>query len=146
MGENYVAMDEQDQARGRSSTAALKRLYVVATEQLKNNMSLMSNPPQSSAAWDIRNAIQREIDGAAETADEIERLRDVLQDWLNFAEEELGEFDVAGDECPTQEDDCDCKTLCPQCQSSGCIQSKIRRTRALLASPDKETADGGERG
>lgn len=39
----------------------LDRLYIFATNALSNTNYLASNPPQSSAAWDIRNAISREI-------------------------------------------------------------------------------------
>lgn len=50
-----------------------------------------------------------------------------LKDWLAFAEEELGEFDL---------EVCDVigpEGLCPKCESSGCINRKIRNTRAALA-------------
>ncbi|NGX98606.1 MAG: hypothetical protein G4V63_26385 [Candidatus Afipia apatlaquensis] len=40
---------------------ALERLRAVATQELKTTHLLASNPPQSAAAWDIRNAIDREI-------------------------------------------------------------------------------------
>jgi hypothetical protein len=41
--------------------SALTRLYAFATKELRNTGQLMSNPPQSAAAWDIRNAISKEI-------------------------------------------------------------------------------------
>lgn len=40
----------------------LRRLYEVATNELRNTSQLLSNPPQSAAAWDIRNAISKEIE------------------------------------------------------------------------------------
>jgi len=40
---------------------ALERLLEFSTDELRNTNILMSDPPQSSAAWNIRNAITREI-------------------------------------------------------------------------------------
>lgn len=53
---------------------------------------------------------------------------EMLKEWLEFAQDKFGEFDL------DDEDDCasDHK-LCPQCESNGCIQRKIRLTRALVA-------------
>lgn len=53
-------------------------------------------------------------------------LIEMLSEWLAFAEDKFGEFDIEG------EDDCYSENLCPQCQSNGCIQYKIRRTRKLI--------------
>lgn len=47
-----------------------------------------------------------------------------LKDWLAYAEENLHEFDL---------DDCSGEKLCPRCESSGCIQDKIKRARAAIA-------------
>lgn len=49
---------------------------------------------------------------------------DALEGWLAFAEEELGEFDI---------EECESEKLCPKCESSGCINLKIRNTREALA-------------
>ncbi len=46
----------------RGIKAVLERLYVVATDQINNTSQLLSYPPKSAAAWDIRNAIQKELD------------------------------------------------------------------------------------
>jgi hypothetical protein len=51
---------------------------------------------------------------------------EALVDWLEYAEENLHEFDVDGDECAAGE------KLCPRCENSGCIQMKIRNARAAL--------------
>lgn len=37
----------------------LEELEAFATSELRNTSLLMSNPPQSSAAWNIRNAISK---------------------------------------------------------------------------------------
>jgi hypothetical protein len=51
--------------------------------------------------------------------------KEMLKEWLAFAEDKFGEFD--GDE-----PDCDGESLCPKCESSGCIQRKMRETRKLI--------------
>jgi len=59
-------------------------------------------------------------------------LVDMLKEWLEFAEDKFSEFDVEGDDCEND------GTLCSQCQSNGCIQRKIRLTRALVGTPCTE--------
>ncbi len=54
------------------------------------------------------------------------QLIDMLEEWLAFAEDKFSECDVEGDDCDPDDG------LCPQCESNGCIQYKIRRTRALI--------------
>jgi len=56
--------------------------------------------------------------------------RAALKDWLAYAEEELHEFDIIED------DECSAERLCPKCESTGCIEIKIRNTRAALASTE----------
>lgn len=41
--------------------AVLIRLHAAATAELRNTSCLMSSPPQSSAAWELRNAITKEM-------------------------------------------------------------------------------------
>jgi hypothetical protein len=50
-----------------------------------------------------------------------------LYGWLAYAEAELSEFDVQ-----VGGDDCSSESLCPRCQSSGCIALKIQETRAAI--------------
>ncbi|TXG96563.1 MAG: hypothetical protein E6R08_09160 [Nevskiaceae bacterium] len=52
-------------------------------------------------------------------------LVDVLSRWLAYAEEELSEFDL---------EECESENLCDRCQSAGCINLRIRETRAALSS------------
>ena len=52
---------------------------------------------------------------------------DALRGWLAYAEAELSEFDVQ-----VGGDDCSGESLCPRCQSSGCIALKIREARAAI--------------
>ena len=52
------------------------------------------------------------------------QVREALEGWLAFAEEELGEFEA---------EDCSSEKLCPKCESSGCIWLKIVNTREALA-------------
>lgn len=40
----------------------LAEAVTVAAGELRNTSQLMSNPPQSSAAWDIRNALNKKIE------------------------------------------------------------------------------------
>lgn len=54
----------------------------------------------------------------------------MLGEWLEFAEGKFSEFDIDGD------GDCTSEKLCPQCESNGCIQRKIRLTRNLIAKPN----------
>lgn len=49
------------------------------------------------------------------------------QDWLWYAEGELHEFDIDGDECDPD------GRLCPKCEDVGCIQLKIRLLRSAIA-------------
>lgn len=56
------------------------------------------------------------------------RAEDALMGWLNYAEENLSEFDLDGEICGSAED-----KLCPRCENSGCIQHKIKQTRIALA-------------
>lgn len=56
-------------------------------------------------------------------AKEVAALVAALKGWLAFAEEELGEFDL---------EECESEKLCPKCESSGCINLKIRNARAAL--------------
>lgn len=56
------ALEEVEQEVPDPAVAILQRLYQVATEELRNTSQLMSYPPQSSAAWDIRNAISKELE------------------------------------------------------------------------------------
>lgn len=53
-------------------------------------------------------------------------LVEALKGWLSFAEEELGEFDL--EECDITGEE----GLCQKCQSSGCINLKIRNARAAI--------------
>ena len=46
-----------------------------------------------------------------------------LEDWLNYAETNLSEFDL---------EDCVQATPCPRCRPSGCITLKIRNARAAI--------------
>lgn len=55
---------------------------------------------------------------------QFEALIDALKDWLAFAGEELSEFDL---------EECESEKLCPKCESSGCINLKIRNARKALA-------------
>lgn len=43
--------------------AALKELREFANKERRNTALLLSNPPQSSAAWNIRNAIDAALGG-----------------------------------------------------------------------------------
>ena len=70
--------------------------------------------------------------------DDRDAMREALRGWLAYAERELGEFDVPFDEC-TRGDGTDIyRRLCPKCQDSGCIQRKIRQTRALIIKVDAD--------
>ncbi len=62
-----------------------------------------------------------ELEGA------LHKSNDALSGWLAFAEEELGEFDL--EECEFGDAS---EALCHKCQSAGCINLKIRNTRAAL--------------
>lgn len=53
----------------------------------------------------------------------LEEAREALEQWIAFAEANLGEFDV---------EECDSETLCPRCQNSGCITLKITETREAI--------------
>lgn len=48
-------------ACARAILAERERCANIATAELRNMGALMSNPPQSAAAWDIRNAIRAGI-------------------------------------------------------------------------------------
>jgi hypothetical protein len=50
-------------------------------------------------------------------------LYEALEDWLAYAEENLSEFDY---------EDCHAEKLCHRCESSGCINLKIRNARSAL--------------
>jgi len=65
------------------------------------------------------------LSDAALSQDVIAVVREALESWLGFAEEELSEFDIEA--CENKD------RLCPKCESSGCINWKIRDTRAALA-------------
>lgn len=65
--------------------------------------------------------------GEVVDASVVAALVDALEMWTAYAEENLSEFDVPGDECKGDE-------LCHACRSAGCIQMKIRSARAALAS------------
>jgi hypothetical protein len=47
-----------DNAIARAILAERKRCADIATAELRNTSQLLSNQPLSSAAWDIRNAIE----------------------------------------------------------------------------------------
>lgn len=58
-------------------------------------------------------------------------VKSLLREWLDYAEINLSEFD-------NDDEDCDSENyVCPRCRSNGCLQSKIRRTRAALELANK---------
>ncbi len=61
---------------------------------------------------------------AVNTYPAVEGLVKALEDWLYYAEENLSEFDY---------EDCHAEKLCHQCESSGCINLKIRNARSALS-------------
>lgn len=52
-----------------------------------------------------------------------------LEDWLDYANTNLSEFDL---------EDCGQVEPCPRCRPSGCITIKIRRARAAIAKAKEE--------
>ena len=61
---------------------------------------------------------------AVNTYPAVEGLVKALEDWLYYAEENLSEFDY---------EDCHAEKLCHRCESSGCINLKIRNARNALS-------------
>lgn len=53
-----------------------------------------------------------------------------VADWQHFAEETLSEFDL---------EKCKSEVLCPKCRPAGCINLKIRNTRAALVKTKEQT-------
>ena len=83
------------------------------------------------AAFEMRG------DAAYVKADIAERMAEALEDWLNYAEDNLSEFDL--EECFADAE----TTLCPRCQISGCINMKIRSVRSALSAFKDSAQDRG---
>jgi hypothetical protein len=79
-------------------------------------------------------SIPTKVEGAADYANlfvtavntypAAEALVKALEDWLYYAKENLSEFDY---------EDCHAEKLCHRCESSGCINLKIRNARSALS-------------
>lgn len=65
----------------------------------------------------------RAVSDANELRQENAELRRALRVWLDFAGVKFSEFDL---------EVCESDNLCRQCEEDGCINLKIRTTRALL--------------
>ena len=76
----------------------------------------------SSSSLLVGSVGEREANGNA--IKEVPNMIEVLKDWLSYAVSNLSEFD--GEKCDPDGD------LCPRCMHSGCINLKIRNTRAIL--------------
>lgn len=72
----------------------------------------------------MTEGVSKFIERLSEREKVISKMRDALEGWLAFAEEELSEFDL---------EECTSEKLCPKCESSGCINLKITSTREALA-------------
>lgn len=68
------------------------------------------------------NAIVRTVNTYPAVAD----LAEALANWLEYAEDNLSEFDL--DECFSDEE----TNLCPKCRSNGCLNKKISNARTAL--------------